>query len=119
MEEAKTIQKPTWLKISQEEVENIIVDLAKQGTSTEKIGLILRDNYGIPTMKVYGKKISQVLKEKGITAKSSLENTQENVEKLKKHFAKNKQDKKAKYALIKKTATSIKLKKYKERKKAD
>jgi len=105
-------EKPTWLKTSEKQAEKIIIELAKQGLSTEKIGLILRDQHGIPTTKIYGKKISQILKQNQIEPKSSLANAEENVEKVKQHFEKNKQDKAAKYALIKKTATAIKLRKY-------
>ena len=108
-------QKPSWLKTSQEEVEKIIIDLAKQEITTEKIGLILRDQYGIPTARVYGKKISQIIKQVGLEAKSALANVEKNVEELKKHIAKNKQDKKAKYTLIGKSANLIKKKKYKEK----
>ena len=108
--------KPSWLKLKQEEVEKIVLDLAKQGLTTEKIGLVLRDNYGVPTTKLYGKKITQILKEKNIGPKSSLYNAEKNRDKLNAHFEKNKQDKKAKYALIEKSATALKLKKYQTRK---
>ena len=108
-------EKPAWLKTSQEEMEKIVVNLAKQGLTAEKIGLVLRDTYGIPTTRVYGKRLTQILKEQGIKAKADLENTEEKVEKLKKHLEKNKQDKKSKYALIKKSATAIKIRKYKLR----
>jgi len=106
------IKKPTWLKLTEKQVEKLVITLAKKGLTTEKIGIILRDQHGIPTTKVYGKKISQILKENNIEPKSSLYNAEKNRDKLKAHFEKNKQDKTAKYALIKKSAIAIKLKKY-------
>ncbi|MCJ7760663.1 30S ribosomal protein S15, partial [Candidatus Bathyarchaeota archaeon] len=39
---------PSWCKYREEEVEALVVKLAKQGNSPSMIGLILRDNYGIP-----------------------------------------------------------------------
>jgi small subunit ribosomal protein S15 len=53
--------------LTKEKVEEIIVDLAKQGKTTSEIGAILRDQYGIYDVRlVIGKKLKQFLKEKGI-----------------------------------------------------
>ena len=41
-----------WVKLKKEEVEEIIVKLAKKGHSSAEIGMILRDQYGIPSIKV-------------------------------------------------------------------
>ena len=59
-------EKPDWLRYDADEVEAIIVKLAKQGHSTAEIGLILRDSYGIPDVRLYGFKISKVLEEHGL-----------------------------------------------------
>ena len=49
----KPMQKTApWVKLKKEEVEEIIVKLAKKGHSSAEIGLILRDQYGIPSIKV-------------------------------------------------------------------
>ncbi|NPA74601.1 MAG: 30S ribosomal protein S15 [Euryarchaeota archaeon] len=54
--------KPEWVTMSAEEVEEIVVKLAKEGTTQAKIGLILRDQYGIPNVKtVTGKSIGRIL----------------------------------------------------------
>ena len=59
---------PTWVSYKAEEIEALIVKLAKQEMSSSRIGLVLRDSYGIPDVKlVIGKKIGQVLKEKKLT----------------------------------------------------
>ncbi|WP_457556390.1 30S ribosomal protein S15 [Candidatus Pyrohabitans sp.] len=58
---------PDWIELNQEEVEDIIVKLAKRGEPPSKIGIILRDQYGIPLSRyVTGKKLTRTLEEKGI-----------------------------------------------------
>lgn len=58
--------KPEWIEYSNEEVEELILKLRKEGNSTSVIGIILRDQYGIPDVKlVTGKKITQILKDHG------------------------------------------------------
>ncbi len=61
---------PEWVKYSPAEVEQIIVKLAKQENTASKIGMILRDSYGIPSVKaVINKSINDVLKEKKLAHK--------------------------------------------------
>ncbi|KXS44959.1 30S ribosomal protein S15 [Methanolobus zinderi] len=56
---------PAWSTMSEEEVTDVVIDLWKQGISTSEIGMILRDKYGVPDVKlVTGKKITGILKEK-------------------------------------------------------
>ena len=58
---------PRWAKIDPEELEAIIVDLAKKGYRPSMIGIILRDQFGIPLVKpILGKTITEILEEKGI-----------------------------------------------------
>ena len=53
-----------WLSYSGEEVEQLVLKLAKGGNSSSKIGIILRDSYGIPDVqKVTGKKLVKILKD--------------------------------------------------------
>ncbi len=60
-------EKPTWVQYSNEEIINTIVDLKKNGVSASVIGIRLRDQYGIPSVKeVIGKKINKILAEKGL-----------------------------------------------------
>ena len=47
--------KPTWVRYSESEVESLVVKLAKAGNSPSKIGLTLRDSYGVPDVKVITK----------------------------------------------------------------
>lgn len=55
---------PDWLDRDAEWVENKVIELAKAGNTPSMIGLILRDQYGIPLVKVItGKSILTILKE--------------------------------------------------------
>jgi|TARA_Y100000310_G_scaffold284075_1_gene306579 small subunit ribosomal protein S15 len=56
---------PVWLRYKPSEVELLMVKLAKEGKNSSEIGIILRDTYGIPDVRLLcKKKISAVLKEK-------------------------------------------------------
>lgn len=60
-------QPPIWLIFSPEEIEMLIVELARKGYGPSMIGIILRDQYGIPLVKpILGKKITKVLEEHGL-----------------------------------------------------
>lgn len=60
-------EKPDWVQFSNDEVEKMIVDLKKSGTSNSVIGVKLRDQYGIPgTKAILGKKLGKVLQSAGI-----------------------------------------------------
>ena len=58
--------KASWVEQSPEEIEELITKLFKEGQSTSQIGIILRDQYGIPSTKVVlGEKITDILKRNG------------------------------------------------------
>lgn len=105
----KTTEKPLWLKYTDEEVKAIIIKLANKGMTSEKIGLILRDQYGIPKVSLYGFKIKEVLKDK--YQDPNVINLIEKIKKLEGHNKKNKGDKKSGRSLI---ITKAKLKKREE-----
>lgn len=59
------LEVPEWCTRTPEEVEELVVTLAKQGHQPSMIGIFLRDQYGVPLCKaVTGKTITQILKEK-------------------------------------------------------
>ncbi len=61
---------PEWVEMSAEEVEKKIVELYNEGYEPSQIGMILRDRYGIPSIKqVTGKKLMDILIENGIKPK--------------------------------------------------
>lgn len=97
-------------KISQEEYEKKILEFAEKGFTAEKIGEQLRKQ-GIHT-KEYDKKISKILKEKGKYINPDLKNVEEKLEKIKKHYDKNKQDKRSMRDRDRTAAKLRKIKKY-------
>lgn len=55
--------RPEWVMYSNEEIEEFILKFHKEGKSTSEIGIILRDQYGIPSVKeVTGERITAILK---------------------------------------------------------
>lgn len=55
---------PTWLSYKPKEIEILITKFSKDGKSSSETGLFLRDNYGIPNVKlVCGKSITEIMKE--------------------------------------------------------
>lgn len=86
---------PSWLAYKPEEIEAIIVKLAKKGKSTAKIGMILRDSYGVPDIRqILNKKIGKVLKEKELApaVPEALANLRKREAQAKAHLDKNKKD---------------------------
>lgn len=58
---------PTWVRYKPEEVEALVIKLAKQGKRMAEIGMELRDVYGIPSVKmITKKKILKILREAGL-----------------------------------------------------
>lgn len=100
MAEEKT-EKPNWLKVKPSDMEKIVIDLAKQGKSSSEIGMILRDQHGIPKSKLLGKKISKIVKEANINLNDEKELIGQKIKGLNAHLDKNKHDKKAKRSLMK------------------
>lgn len=84
----------SWVKYKPEEIEQIVVKLAKKGNSSAKIGLMLRDEYGIPTVKVKDLKIVQILKKNGVYPEypEDMLNLMKRAVSLHKHLEKNKKD---------------------------
>lgn len=55
---------PDWVPLDENEVEDLIIELAKQGRTASEIGFVLRDQYGVPNVKLLlDKSISDVLEE--------------------------------------------------------
>lgn len=93
--------KPSWVKIKPEELEKIVVSLAKEGKKPAEIGMILRDKHGIPGAKLLGRKITKILKDAGVEYISEKQQVKERIEKLQKHVTKNKHDYSASRSLTK------------------
>ena len=98
VKKSSELKKPAWLKYSKEEVKAIIMKLAGKGLSSEKIGLVLRDQYGIPTVKLFNLKIKDIMQDK--FEEPTTKNLNNKLQKLITHYHKNKQDKNAERSLI-------------------
>jgi len=95
-------KKLTWLRYTNKEVEHFITKLAKEGKTSSQIGLILRDTYGVPDVKsTLKKKITIILKEKGLAKKlpEELTNLIKKQIKIMKHLETNKKDQPSKRGL--------------------
>lgn len=92
--------KSSWVTAKPEEVKEKIIELAKQGMSPEKIGLVLRDQHGIPKAKALGLRVKKVLVDAKRWEDTEKKTTEAKVAKLSAHMAKHKHDNKAKRSLM-------------------
>lgn len=61
-------ENPDWVTLSADEIVDHIVKLAQDGTSSAKIGLILRDQYGVPNVKLAtGKSLTEIRTEQNVS----------------------------------------------------
>ena len=57
-------EKTDWVELSPKQIEALIIELANAGNTASKIGIILRDQHGIPsTKKITKKRIQKILEE--------------------------------------------------------
>ncbi len=94
---------PSWVRYKPEEVEKLVVKLAKEGYPPSMIGIILRDQYGIPDVRqITGKKILKILKEHGLAPEipEDLLNLMRKAVKIRKHLEVHKKDYHSKRGLI-------------------
>ena len=93
---------PVWLRYKPKEVELIIAKLAKEGRNSSEIGIMLRDTYGIPDVRLlFKKKLSQVVKENNL-APELPDDIMSLIRKsvtLRKHIEANDKDQTAKHGL--------------------
>lgn len=86
---------PTWSALKPREVESRIIDLAKKEKSSSEIGIILRDQYAVPDIKIAtGKKISRILEENKMQSEipEDLKNLISKALKIREHLEPNKKD---------------------------
>lgn len=86
---------PGWCKYQPEEVEAIVIKLAKEGNSPSRIGTILRDNHAIPLAKpITGKTITKILKSADLAPAlpEDLSALLKKAESLALHYEKNRRD---------------------------
>ncbi len=86
---------PPWVKLTPEEVESLVVKLAKEGMPPSKIGVVLRDQYAVPLVKlVTGKTVLQILEENNLRPPipEDLSNLMEKIRRMRLHLQKHKSD---------------------------
>ncbi|NLM30216.1 MAG: 30S ribosomal protein S15 [Methanomicrobiales archaeon] len=86
---------PGWSNTDTAEIEKIIVELRKDGMSSSQIGLVLRDKYGVPDVKLAtGKRVNEILRENDLESEipEDLRNLMQKALGLRKHLAENRKD---------------------------
>lgn len=86
---------PEWSNTDTQEIEKIIIELKKSGMSSANIGLVLRDKYGVPAVKLAtGKGIEEILSDNGMTPDipEDLRNLIVKALGIRKHLSENKKD---------------------------
>lgn len=97
-------------KLGSSEFEKKVLELAKEGLTSEKIGEILKREKIYS--KDYSKKISKILKENDSYSNPDLQNVQNKLDRIGAHLEKNKQDKRALREKSRVFSQLRKLKKY-------
>jgi small subunit ribosomal protein S15 len=88
-------QVPAWSNTDKAAIEKVILDLRKEGASSAKIGLVLRDRYGVPDVKLaLGKRIGEILREHKVASEipEDLRDLMMKALGLRKHLSENKKD---------------------------
>lgn len=108
-------KKPTWVRYEPSEVEQLVLKLAKGGESESRIGIVLRDKYGIPDVRrILSKRLHAILKEHNVTHEipEDLMNLIKKETLLIKHLEQNKKDESAKRGLLLTESKIKRLSKY-------
>jgi len=109
---------PGWAKYTPEEVESIVIKLAREGHTPSKIGVVLRDQYGVPLVKpIAGQTITGIMKkaESAPAIPEDLEVLLKRASGLRVHLEKNRKDSYNKRSLELIEAKIHKLAKYYKR----
>lgn len=109
---------PAWAPYKGVDVEKLVVKYAKAGKSTSEIGLLLRDSYGIGSVKALtGKKVYEILQEKGMSKElpEDMRNLIKKMVYIQRHMEKNKHDQFAKRGLLLTNSKIRRLAKYYQR----
>ncbi len=94
--------KVKWVTYTDKEVERLVLKMRKDGLEVAKIGLVLRDQYGIPSVRqITNKTITKILEENNLLSKipEDLLSLLRNAVNLRDHMAKNKKDYTSKHGL--------------------
>ena len=90
-----TKKNPRWVDYDEQEVIDLVVKLSKNGKDSSQIGMVLRDQYGIPSVKqVTDKKITEIIEEEGLAPQipEDLDNLLDKAESIQNHLEDNPKD---------------------------
>jgi small subunit ribosomal protein S15 len=90
----------SWLIYDRDEVEKLVAKLAKEGHTNASIGLLLRDQYGVPDVRALGLRVGKITRE--LSKKEVPEDLYALIKKsvnLHKHMAQNRGDANSKHGL--------------------
>lgn len=93
---------PAWIALKPADVEKLVLRLHDEGNTPAKIGLMLRDQHGIPKAKLFGKRITRILTQAARPLPSARLFVQEKIKKIETHIAHHKHDQSARRSLMKK-----------------
>lgn len=86
---------PKWVPVDKERIGEMVLTYATEGLSPAQVGLKLRDQHGVPNVRLAtGKKLTQVMKEKGVkmSLPEDLSNLIKRVVSLQSHLRGNPRD---------------------------
>jgi len=109
---------PRWVQFTPEEIEALVVELARKGYPPSTIGVILRDQYGVPLTKtIAGQKVEEILEKHGVkmVVPEDLYNLLRRAVNLRKHLAVHPKDTHSKKGLIEIESKIHRLVKYYKR----
>lgn len=89
-------EQPEWSTLSSEEVEELVVKLAKDGKQSATIGLVLRDQYAVPDVRAAtGRSITHIMAENDLAPQvpEDLRNLMRRALTLREHLRDNRRDK--------------------------
>jgi len=109
------VSPPEWVVYDSKEIEELIVKFVKDGNSPSWIGIILRDQYGIPSVhQITGKRIGYFIRKNKLASEipEDLGNLIRKAVDLRKHLEKNHKDKHNKRGLKLIESKILRLTKY-------
>lgn len=115
-----TLRVPEWFDKDAAWVEQKVIELAKAGNTPSMVGMILRDQYGVPLVRVItGKRIMDILRENNLERQvpEDLRNLIARAVRIRRHLEENKKDFVSKHGLQLIESKIHRLSKYYKKKK--
>jgi len=105
---------PKWVDMSPDDIEKKVIELGKEGLDPSEIGEVLRDQYGVPSVKYFDLKITDILEEKGLEPKlpEDLRKLMDRAQKIREHLEDNPGDSSAIHGLEQTESKIRRLSKY-------